>query len=229
VAGDVSRWSVGDEVLGWSREQGAQAQYVAVAAEDLMAKPANVSFEVAGSLVAVGCTAWAAMMALAPIEAETVVVSGAGGGIGSIVVQLMRRRGAEVFAVAAPSHHERLRELGATSLAPGEDIEARVRVAAPGINTFVDTVGEGYVELALSLGVAVERIHTVIDFPAVARYGVTGGAASASIEVIAQLVALLAAGSLTLRIAATYPLDEVRAAYDYLATGHPGGKVVLIP
>jgi NADPH2:quinone reductase len=226
----VTQFSIGDEVFGWSRDRLAQAQFAAVAAEDLLAKPASVAFEVAGALVAVGCTSWAAVSAIPPIPNETVVVSGAGGGIGSVVVQLMLLREAEVFGIAAERHHDRLRALGATPMLPGADVEARLRAGVPaGVNTFVDTVGDGYVQLALRLGVAAERVHTVIDFPAVEKYGVTGGAASASVDILAKLIGLLAAGSINLRVAATFPLEEVRAAYEHLASGHPGGKVVLIP
>lgn len=230
VGEGATRWSVGDAVVGWSREHMAQAQLVAVSSADITAKPATVSFEEAGACVVVGCTAWAAMESIAPVPDEATIVTGAGGGIGSVVVQLMRRRGAQVVGIAAQRHHQWLRELGAMPVAPGPDLEVRLRNTVPfEINTFVDTVGEGYVELALGLGVAPDRVHTVIDFPAVERYGVKGGAASASIEVIEQLLEMLAAGTLTIRVAASFPLDRVREAYELLASGHPGGKIVLTP
>jgi NADPH:quinone reductase-like Zn-dependent oxidoreductase len=226
----VSQWSVGDEVLGWSRDRLAQAELAPVAADDLMIKPGDIPFEVAGALVGAGCTAWAAVEAIPAVAEEIAVVAGAGGAIGALVVQLMRQRGATVFGIAGVHHHDRLRALGATPLAPGDDVGAWARAAEPGqITTFIDTVGSPYVEQALALGLPPDRVHTVIDFPAIETYGVSGGAVSASIDVVAKLVEMLSADTITVRVAATFPLERVQDAYSYLADGHPGGKVVLIP
>jgi NADPH:quinone reductase-like Zn-dependent oxidoreductase len=76
-----------------------------------------------------------------------------------------------------------------------------------------------------------ERINTIIDFPAVARYGVKGEgtAAVASADVLAQLAELIAAGKLEVPIAAVYPLDQVREAYRELEQRHTLGKIVLVP
>ena len=95
----------------------------------------------------------------------------------------------------------------------------------------LDASGEGYVELALKLGVAPERIDTIADFGAVQKYGVKGDgtAAAASAAVLGELAGLVADGELEVPIAATYPLDEVREAYRALAEEHPLGKIVLMP
>ncbi len=99
------------------------------------------------------------------------------------------------------------------------------------VDAFIDTHGDGYVELAVELGVAPQRIDTIADFAAAARFGVKtdGNAAGASAEVLAELAALVDRGELEVPIARTYPLDEVRDAYRELEHGHTRGKIVLVP
>jgi NADPH:quinone reductase-like Zn-dependent oxidoreductase len=228
----VTGFAVGDEVLGFTDERAAQAELVVVEAANLTAKPAKVSWEVAGSLFVVGSTAYAAVRAVAPRRGETVVVSGAAGGVGSLVVQLARRTGARVVGIAGPGNHDWLRDHGVTPVAHGDGLRERIAAAAPdGVDAFVDTHGNGYVALALELGVAPERIDTIADFAAIEKFGVRGdgSAAGASADVLAELADLIQTGELDVPIAATYPLAEVRAAYTELARGHTRGKIVLRP
>jgi len=95
----------------------------------------------------------------------------------------------------------------------------------------IDTVGGDYVALGLELGIAPERIDTIVDFAAVAREGVKaeGTAAAASADVLAELAGLIDAGRLEVPIARVYPLEDVRAAFTELAEGHTHGKIVLVP
>jgi NADPH:quinone reductase-like Zn-dependent oxidoreductase len=111
-------------------------------------------------------------------------------------------------------------------------VEARIRTASSGkVDAFIDTFGSGYVELAIKLGVAPNRIDTVIDFAAAEKYGVKtdGSQAAANAEVLGQLAALIAAGRLEIPIAKVYPLSAVRAAYQDLEQRHTRGKIVLEP
>ncbi len=91
--------------------------------------------------------------------------------------------------------------------------------------------GAADVELALELGIATERIDTIVDFPAIEKYGVKGdgGAAVAGAATLAELAEAIAAGDLVVPIQRTYPLDEVQAAFTELEAGHVAGKIVLIP
>jgi NADPH:quinone reductase-like Zn-dependent oxidoreductase len=96
---------VGDEVIGFTDCRGSHAEYVVVEAKDLTHKPANVSWEVAGSLPIAGSTAYAAVRAVSLKSGDRVAVSGAAGGVGSIAVQLAERAGAEVIGIAGASNH----------------------------------------------------------------------------------------------------------------------------
>jgi NADPH:quinone reductase-like Zn-dependent oxidoreductase len=232
VGDGVDAWQVGDEVLGFTDDRASQAEHVLVPAEHLTAKPPELAWEVAGALFVVGATAWAAVRAVAPAPGEHVVVSGGAGGVGLLVVQLLVRAGATPVALASERNDAWLRVHGAVPVPYGDGVQARIAAAAPdGVAAFVDTVGDGYVEIALALGVPPERIDTIVDFDAVGRHGVQaeGNAAGASAGVLAELAGLLAAGELELPIAATYPLDAVQDAYGALAGRHPLGKIVLVP
>jgi NADPH:quinone reductase-like Zn-dependent oxidoreductase len=228
----VDSLSLGDEVIGYTDERSSQAELVVAPAENLTAKPPDVSWEVAGGLHVAGATAYAAVRAVSAGEGDTVVVAGAAGGVGSIAVQLARIDGATVIGLASERHHEWLREHGVIPVSYGDGVADRNRDAADGgVDAFVDTVGQGYVELALELGVAPERIDTIADFEAVSKYGVKAeaSAAGAGAETLAELAALIEDGRLEISIAGVFPLSEVREAYRELEQGHTRGKIVLEP
>ncbi len=227
----VTGVSVGDEVIGFTDNRASQAEYVVVEEEHLTAKPADLPWVVAGALFVAGATAYAAVRAVAPTDGDTVVVSGAAGGVGSLAVQLARRAGATVIGLAGAGNHEWLAAHGVIPVAYGDGVADRIRQAAEKVDAFIDTYGDGYVQLALGLGVEPSRIDTIADFEAVTRYGVKGegNAAGASASVLAELAGLIATGQLELPIAGVYPLDQVRDAYRRLEQGHIRGKIALVP
>jgi NADPH:quinone reductase-like Zn-dependent oxidoreductase len=228
----VDSFTTGDEVLGWSELRSSHAELVRAPADQLTAKPPELSWEVAGSLFVAGLAAYASLLAVAPQAGETVVVSAAAGGVGSIAAQLARRTGATVIGLAGPANHDWLRGHDIAPVAYGEGQAERIRAAAGDeIDAFIDTFGGGYVELAIDLGVAPERINTIIDFEAVPRYGVKaeGTHSVATAERLAELAQLAADGELEIPIAATFPLADVRDAFRRLEQRHGRGKIVLLP
>lgn len=233
VGPGVDGVSVGDEVIGFTHDRASQAELVAVDAGHLTARPSAVPWEVAGALFVVGTTAYAAVRAVALTEGDVVVVSGAAGGVGTLVVQLARDAGATVVALASEDHHDWLREHGAIPVTYGDGVADRIREAAAGeVDAFIDLFGSGYVELAIELGVAPERIDTIADFEAPQRHPgvkIDGNMAGASPETLAELAALIAEGRLELPIARVYRLAEVREAYTELEHRHTLGKIVLRP
>ena len=230
----VTTAAAGDEVIGWVDTRSAQAEYAVVDADNLASKPADVPWEVAGALGVAGFTAWAAIRAVNLTAGDTVAVSGAAGGVGSLTVQLARRAGATVVGIAGQHNQEWLREHGAIPVRYGEDLVGRIfdaLLTTPQVDAFIDTHGGDYVEFAINeLGVEPSRVDTIANFDAVREYGVKseGNAAGASAATLAELAQLIAAGELEVPITATYPLDQVREAYERLATGHIRGKIVLL-
>jgi NADPH:quinone reductase-like Zn-dependent oxidoreductase len=231
VGPGVDGFAVGDDVLGHVDTRASHAELVVAKAEDLVRRPAGVSWEQAGSLFVVGSTAYATVKAAGVTRGDTVVVSGAAGGVGSVVVQLAIDAGARVIALASEGHHQWLSAHGAIPIAHGDGVVGRIRDAAGGpVDAFIDTFGGGYVAMAVEeLGVAPDRIDTIIDWDAAERYGAKadGSAAAATAEVLGELVELLAQGRLEIPIARVYPLAQVQDAYRDLEQRHTLGKIVL--
>lgn len=228
----VTSVAVGDEVIGWVDTRSSQAEYAVVEAGNLAPKPEEVPWEVAGALPVAGFTAWAAIRAVAAKPGDTLVVSGAAGGVGSLTVQLARREGATVIGLAGPANHAWLEGHGVIAVPYGDGVADRIRAVAPKVDAFVDTYGGEYVELALNeFGVEPSRVDTIVRFDAVEKYGVKseGNAVGASARTLAELAGLIASGELELPIAATYPIEEVRDAFTRLEGGHLRGKIALIP
>src|SRR5690348_7339048 len=143
--------AVGDEVIGFTDDRASQAELVVVEAAHLTPKPPAVPWEVAGALHVAGATAWAAVRAVSLREGDVLAVSGAAGGVGTLVVQLARNAGATVIGLASESHHAWLRDHGAIPVAYGDGVGDRIRAAGGGrLDAFIDTFG-GYIELALEL------------------------------------------------------------------------------
>jgi NADPH:quinone reductase-like Zn-dependent oxidoreductase len=227
----VTGFLAGDEVIGFTDNRASQAEYALAEAQNLTTRPAAVPWDAAGALPVAGFTAYAAVRAVTLAEGDTVAVSGAAGGVGSIAVQLARRAGATVIGLAGEANHAWLAGHGVIPVTYGDGVADRIRQVTGQVDAFIDTFGAGYVQLALELGVEPSRIDTIANFDAVGRYGVKaeGNAAAASAAVLAELAGLIAAGQLEIPVAAVFPLSEVQDAYRRLAQGHLRGKIVLEP
>ncbi len=232
VGDQLEGFNVGDEVVGFSHDRASHAELVAVDGDKLVPKPAGVSWEAAGGLFVAGTTAYAAVRAVALERGDTVVVSAAAGGVGTLAVQLALQAGARVIGLASEPHHAWLEAHGVVPVTYGGGTLERLRAAAPdGVDAFLDLFGRGYVDLALELGVAQDRIDTIADFQAARERGVKaeGSAVAARAEVLAELTRQIARGRLEVPIAAVYPLERVRDAFRELEQRHTLGKIVLRP
>ena len=225
----AAQFNAGDEVIGFTDKRASHAEYVVADARNITTKPAKLSWDVAGSLPIAGTTAYACVRAVSLKRGDTVAVSGAGGGVGAITVQLAKRAGAKVIGVASISKHDWLVTHGAEPVVYGRGLAEALRKHR--INAFIDTHGAGYVKLAVELGVPRDRINTIIDFAAAKEFGVKaeGGQTAKTAAVIAELADMAAAGELDVPIAARFPLDDVRAAFRLVEQGHTLGKIILAP
>jgi len=233
VGEQVSGFNSGDAVLGWAQDWSAHAQLVTVPATQLIPKPASLSWDVAGSLYVTPMAGLGGVIATRPSAEELVVVSGASGGVGFTAAQLAQRTGASVIGLASPANIGWLLEQGILAVAYGEGQEERVHSAAGDrpIAAFMDTAGNGSVDLALALGVPKERINTVVDFQAAKAHGVKtlGTREAGGLPALNELAELAATGGLEIPIAATYPLERVQDAYRQLSQRDLRGRIVLHP
>ena len=226
----VTVFAVGDEVLGWSHSRSAQSEYVVCSPPNLIRKPPALDWFRAGSLFVVATTAVAAVRAVSLKPGDTVAVSGATGGVGSLAVQLARRAGARVIGIASAESAPFLASVGVESIAYGDGLAQRLKALVPkGLDAFIDLFGGEYIDLAFTLGVATDRINTIIDFAGAKKYGVKsdGSAAAATLETLESVANLIAWGEIVMPLTAIYPFTSVRDAYIELARRKARGKIVL--
>ena len=165
---------------------------------------------------------------------ETLLVHGAGGGVGSLAVQIAVGRGLRVIGTAGPANHDRLRSLGATPVTYGEGLVDRVRELAPdGIDAVFDTSGfPESLAASVELRGGTERIVTVGSPDAAAQYGVvfsSGAGGYRGKPAFEEVLALYAAGNLRSAVHRVYPLEEAADAQRASEAGHVTGKILLAP
>ncbi|WP_158864943.1 quinone oxidoreductase family protein [Leifsonia sp. AG29] len=226
----------GDEVVAF-RIQGGYATEVTVPAKDVFAKPPRLADEEAANLLLAGTTA-AQMLHVTDVRAgETILVHGASGAVGVSVLQQAAELGARVIGTASERSFDRVRRFGGLPVAYDPGLAERVREAAQGpIAAALDTVGTAEaVDVSLELVPDRLRIVTIVaadraeqeGFHAV--FGAQPGSQAYRDSVRARLLQLAGEGRLQVPIARTYPLAQAPEALAFLAEGHPGGKIALLP
>lgn len=223
-------YAVGDRVYGAALSR-ALADHVIVNADGDIATgvahhtPEGVDDRTASTLAIAGSTAAAALAVLNLGPDDTVLVGGAGGGVGVFAVQLARIAGARVIGTGSPATADYLRSLDAEPVAYGEGLADRVRALDGGpVTAALDLHGTDTVGVARDLGVADGRICTIaaVVEGVPAANGATAGAAA-----LQNIARLIADGRLRVPIAATFPVNDVRAAVKLQAGRHVRGKVVV--
>ncbi|PFG30134.1 NADP-dependent oxidoreductase [Paramicrobacterium agarici] len=228
VGDGVSQWKVGDPVFGGARMH-AQADYILARAETLNSVPDGMPIEQAACLDIAGRTATAIVRRMDVADGDTVLVSAAAGGVGLLVSQLCVRLGATVIGTASTGNHDFLRDLGVLPLAYGDGLIERIRDAAPhGVDIVLDHAGRETLDTAEALGIPADRINTIAEKPYGATRGFnTFGRAESTTDELRALAARIAEGAIVLPIAARYPIEQVRDAYERQIAGHVRGKIVL--
>lgn len=228
--------AIGDEVVAF-RVRGGYATEVTVPAEKVFAKPSTLTHPEAANLLLVGTTAAEMLEVTGAAAGETILLHGASGAVGVSVLQQARLRGIRVIATASEGRFEEVRRFGGIPVRYGTGLAERVRDAAGGpIAAALDAVGtDEAVEVSLDLVADRRRIVTIAAFGRAEADGILAiaGSMPASArfrdEVRSELIALAQNGDLIVPLAQTFPLDQAPEAHRVLATGHPGGKLALIP
>ncbi|WP_072804032.1 NADP-dependent oxidoreductase [Rhodococcoides yunnanense] len=236
ATGPAGPIAAGDEVIV-TGAKGAYAEKLLVPADAVLPKPAELDWETAAGLLVVAGTSYDTLEVTHVGEGETVLVHGAAGGVGSIVVQQAKARGARVIGTARAVNHDALRAYGAEPVEYGDGLLERVKALAPGgIDAAIDTVGtDEAVDVSLALVSDTSRIVTIAAFGRAADEGFqsVGGGNPQSAErrknARLALVASAAAGDFSVPIAKTFPLADAGTAHAELKAEHPRGKFVLIP
>ncbi|MFF3429721.1 NADP-dependent oxidoreductase [Streptomyces sp. NPDC002602] len=238
LGADVTGLEIGDRVVAMLPldSAGGAAEYALAPAASLAPAPRTTELVDAAALPLTGLAAWQTVFELAELKpGQTVLVNGAGGAVGSLVVQLAVDAGAHVTAVDAPQHADRLRGYGADRVVGPLDLAAGPAAVGGPFQVVVNHVRVSLEELALLTnyvadgGVAAGTAGPIPEDPA-------RGVRSASLWVrsdgaqLSELVAKVDAGTLRLHVTAHRPVAELAAVHDDAGAGRlPGKTVVLAP
>ncbi|WP_434316287.1 NADP-dependent oxidoreductase [Leifsonia sp. P73] len=241
VGAGVDGWAPGDEVVV-RNARGAYTTHLVAPASHLVRKPAAVSWEQAAAIGVPVSTAHQVLVSLGVRPGTTLLIHGGSGSVGRVAIQLARRMGATVIATGSPANHERLRALGATPVSYGDGLLERLQAAAPdGYDLILDAIGSvEALEASFALVDDRSRIGTIVVGPRAAELGIRawGGGNPVPLtadelrlrdDAFALALDLVAEGGLEVDIARTFPLAEAADAARLVESGHPGGKVILLP
>lgn len=226
----------GDEVLAF-RVSGGYSTHVTVPVADVFPKPANLSFPEAANLLLAGATAADMLHVTGVTSGDTIVVHGASGAVGVSVLQQARVMGARVVGTASERNFDLLRSFGAIPVSYGDGLADRLREVSPqGYVAALDTVGtDEAADVSLNLVGDRRRIVTIANFDQAQRDGflAVGGSTPESKafrdRARRALIELAEAGHLSVPLGRAFPLEEAPAALELLGSGHPGGKLTLVP
>jgi NADPH:quinone reductase-like Zn-dependent oxidoreductase len=225
VGPGVTNVSVGDAVFGFG--EATMARYAVLTHR--VHKPDDLSFEVAGGLPVIVDTATRALEEVGVSSGETLLVSGAAGGIGSAVIQFARLRAIAVIGTASAQKHDYVRGLGAIPTTYGLGLAERVRELAPqGVDAALDLAGSGIIPELIEIVGDPRRVLSVADFSA-EKYGAkfSHGPPKDPERVFADVARLCSDGRFRLRVDQTFPLDRTAEAQMLSAKGRVTGKLVI--
>lgn len=216
---------VGDAVLGSGTDTYAELALLDV----WCAKPAALPhLEAAGYPTAVE-TAVRILREVGARAGQTLLVSGASGGVGSAVLQFARDRGIDVVATAGPDHQDYLRSLGARATTYGDGWVDRVRALAPdGVDAALDLAGSGVISDLVALTGDAGAVLSIADFGAEEQGARVSGEPFDPPAAFAEAVRLHTAGTFTLPVEVSLPLERAAEAQTRSARGHARGRVVLL-
>ena len=226
----VTAYAVGDEVFGGCPGMvGGFAEQALVMASFSARRPTAVTPEAAAALPVAAGTAHDAVRQLDLPAGATVLVNGAGGGVGIAAVQLARAAGLTVVGVASPAKHDLVRRFGGMPVAYGDGVLERVRAAAPGgVDGAFDLAGGAALRAIAGLVADRRRLLSVADRSLVVELGGAVVERDRSTAVLTELARLVEAGELDSHVTRVRPLEEAAKAVADVESGHAEGKVVLV-
>jgi NADPH:quinone reductase-like Zn-dependent oxidoreductase len=229
----VTSFRPGDEVYtraGVVRD-GSYAEYVVAPAADVAAKPKSIDHIHAAALPHVTLTAWQALYELADLQkGQTVLIHGAGGGVGHIAVQLAKLRGAKVIGTAS-TNYDLLEELDVDQAIMYT--ETPFESVVHDVDVVLDTVGGETQDRSWATlkpgGILVSVIQPPSEETA-KSYGVRAAMVYTSPPIgptLTEVANLVDSGQLMPIACLVFPLEDVRSAHQLIESKHSGGKVVM--
>ncbi|MGW5619838.1 NADP-dependent oxidoreductase [Streptomyces olivaceus] len=215
---------IGDLVFG--EGSSTYAEFAVLGAWARM--PEGLTFEEAAGYPSVVETALRVLREVGVRPGQTLLVSGASGGVGSAVLQIARERGIKVIGTAGEANQDYLRGLGALATTYGEGWVERVRRLGP-VDAALDLAGSGVIRELVGLTGDRDRVLTIADLGAPGLGVRFSGVAGSVPDALAEAADLISRGRLHIPVEQTYPLADAAAAHADSRTGHARGRRVIVP
>lgn len=233
VGSHVKDFQVGDAV--YSRpdltRNGAYAEYIAIRAAEVAAKPKSIDHIAAASVPLAGLTAWQALFDQANLSAgQTVLIHAAAGGVGTFAVQFAKWKGAHVIGTASSRNQDFLRELGIDQVIDYQ--QNRFEDVVKDVDVVFDTIGGEVQERSwqvLKKGGILVSIVSPPSKESAAKYGVTEKYffLQPNAAQLTEIAGLIDAGYVKTIVETVLPLNQVKQAHELSQSGHTRGKIVL--
>jgi NADPH:quinone reductase-like Zn-dependent oxidoreductase len=222
----VEGFGAGDEVIWYGFANGYRSE-ANVAADQLIAKPANIDFDQAASLPVAAGTAYSALRQIEVGPGDTVLIHGAAGGVGIAAVQIARDLGARVIGTASPANHDYLISIGAEPVAYGAGLADAVGSLGEVTAVFDTHGGADSVAATRALLPDLTRAVTAVSDQHSADAGIAP--VTSTDDRLRAVVALAERGVIRFPIAERLPLLEAAKAFEISYGGHVRGKLILVP
>ena len=226
VDSSQNEWTVGDEVLG-SGGAFTHATVIDVPLANLIRKPKNIDWSIAGTIAGAAQTAMTILDEMGP--AQSLLVHGGSGGVGSIVVQLAVEKGIEVVATASAANQDYIRKLGATPVTYGEGLVERLKAVHPTpFDVSIDMIGS---EEATQTSLAVVKVGGFMGSIAGRKLSsnkIQPVWVKRNTKNLQHVVDSIADGRFTWTVSREYEFKNAQQAYSDILEGHTKGKSVLV-
>ncbi|MEV6749083.1 NADP-dependent oxidoreductase [Streptomyces sp. NPDC058322] len=227
IGPDVEGFAIGDEVFG-NPVTGGYAEYTLLPVAVTAHKPDGLSFTDAAVLPVAAATAYDGVRQLGLTPGATLLITGAGGGVGAAAVQLARHAGLRVVGVAGAAKKDFVESLGAVHIAPGPGLADRVRAAAPeGPDAVFDLVGGDTLRAVAPLLADPAALISAGDKPLAVELGGAAVERARNAAVLDEVAKLVATGALRTHVNRAFPLTGAGDALRAVESGHTLGKIVI--
>ena len=224
IGDGVNGIAIGDAVFGFG--SATFAEYAVLSAWAI--KPAELTFEEAAAYPLVVETAIRILNQVGVQAGETLLVSGAAGGVGSAVIQIARQRGITVIGTASEQNQAYICSLGAIATTYGTGLANRVRTLAPnGVDAALDLAGSGVIPELIELTGNPAKVLSIADFSAPTYGAQISTTAANPAGALAEAARLFTEGAFRMPVEKTFPLEAAAEAQTASAAGHVAGKFVV--
>lgn len=227
VGDDVEDFSVGDEVLGLAAKgHGTFAEQTVLNAHQTVPKPEELSFADAAALPVAGATAYDVTHQIELEPGETMVILGAGGGVGLMAAQIGRVHQFKVIGIASESKRQLVEATGATFVESGVGVADRVHaIASDGVDLFIDLVGGDPLREIAPVLKDPKRIISTADPATAEALGGTG--VERTTESLEKITEVAEYGLVDPEVVERFSLQDAQQAIATVEDGHAAGKVII--